>query len=87
MVAVNDVYVSVAEYKDRVGKSATGDDEEILAQLTAVSRYLDKRLRRFFTKDVAVVTRIFDGNGELRLWLPDIATSTDLVVKVDLDGD
>lgn len=87
MAAVTDAYATAAEYRARVGKTGTGDDTLLDLQLGAVSRFLDKRLRRFFTKDAAAVTRVFDGNGEVRLWLPDIASSTGLVVKVDLDGD
>jgi hypothetical protein len=85
--AVTDPYATEVEYKARVDKTGTGDDALLLVQLTSVSRWLDKELRRFFTKDAAAITRVFDGNGELRLWLPDIATSTGLVVKADLDGD
>jgi hypothetical protein len=88
MDVIADAYVDVAEYKDRVGKTITGQDGELLAQLTAVSRFLDARLGRFFGQDAAVVTRVYDGNGGTRLWLPDdISTSTGLIVKADLDGD
>jgi hypothetical protein len=85
--AVTDPYAVAADYRARVDKTGTSDDTLILAQLTSVSRWLDKELRRFFTKDAAAITRVFDGNGEMRLWLPDIATSTGLVVKADLDAD
>jgi hypothetical protein len=88
VAAIGDPYATAAEYRDRVGKTDTGADATILAQLTAVSRYLDRRLHRFFTQDAAVVVRTFDGNGDTMLWLPaDIATVTDLVVKVDLNED
>jgi len=88
MVAVTDPYATAAEYRDRVDKTDTGDDATILAQLTTVSRFLDLRLRRFFTQDAAAAVRTFDGNGEALLWLPaDIATTTGLVVKVDLNED
>lgn len=87
-MAVTDAYATAAEYRGNVNKTATDDDVEILRQLTTVSRFLDLRLRRFFTKDAAVVTRTYDGNGETKLWLPDdIASSTGLVVTVDTDGD
>jgi len=86
--SISDPYATAAEYRDRVDKTDTGDDATILAQLTTVSRFLDLRLRRFFTQDAAVVVRTFDGNGEALLWLPaDIATVTGLVVKVDLNED
>lgn len=87
-MGIADAYATLAEYKGRVGKSGVEDDAEITAQLLTVSRFLDLRLGRFFTQDAAVVTRLYDGNGETRLWLPDdIATSTGLVVTVDTDGD
>jgi len=87
-VAVTDAYATAAEYRGRTTKSDAGDDATILAQLKAVSRFLDSRLRRFFTQDAAVVARLFDGNGCSRLWLPaDLATATGLIVKVDMDGD
>ena len=87
-MAIDSPYASLAEYKARVEKTGTADDTEITAQLLTVTNFLTLRLGRFFTKDAAVVTRVYDGNGETRLWLPDdIATSTGLVVTVDLDGD
>jgi hypothetical protein len=86
--AIGDPYATAAEFRDRVGKSDTTVDATILVQLTAVSRYLDRRLHRFFTQDAAVVTRTFDGNGDTVLWLPvDIASTTSMVVKVDLNED
>ena len=88
VAAVTDPYATALEYRARTGGSGTGDDATILLQTTAVSRYLDARLRRFFTQDAAAVTRIFDGNGQEKLWLPaDIASITGLIVTVDLDGD
>src|SRR3990167_5079751 len=87
-MAVTDAYATAAEYRERTTKSDASDDDTILAQLKAVSRWLDRRLRRFFTQDAAVVARIYNGNGEQILWLPDdIATATGLIVKVDLNGD
>lgn len=86
--SVIDPYFTAAEYRDRVGKTDAGADATILLQATAVSRYLDRRLHRFFTQDAAVVVRTFDGNGETVLWLPaDIASTTGLIVKVDLNED
>src|SRR3990172_7553843 len=88
MAAVTDAYATPAEYRARTDKSDLGEDTEIDGQLSAVSRFLDKRMRRFFNQDAAVVTRTYDGNGRAKLWLPDdIATATGLVVMADLDGD
>ncbi len=53
-----------------------------------MSRFLELRLRRWFGIDASVVTKVFDGNGQAKLWLPDdLATVTGLIVKVDTDGD
>jgi len=87
MGVITDAYVTVKEYKDRVGKTGTTADDNLLAQLTAVSRFLDARLGRNFGQDSAVAVRVYDGNGLVRLWTDDISTSTGLIVKVDLDGD
>jgi len=87
VAAVTDAYATAEEYRARVDQSdATGDDV-LLSQLSAVTQYLKNRLGRFFTRDAAVVVRTFDGNGQRRLYVPDIATATGLIVKVDLDGD
>ncbi len=81
-------YFTAAEYRNRVGGTVTTDDVTIGEQAVAIARFLDLRTHRFFSKDSEVVTRTFDGNGRRKLWLPaDIATSTGLIVKVDLNGD
>jgi hypothetical protein len=84
---VTDPYVTLPEYKAWVGKTGTGDDTELAAQVVAASRFIDKECDRFFTKDAAAVVRLFDGNGLTRLYIDDLASLTGLVVKVDLDGD
>ncbi len=85
--AVTDAYATAEEYRTRSTQSVSEGDDTLLTQLAAVSRYLDQRLRRFFTRDAAVVVRTLDGDGQRRLYVPDIATATGLIVKVDLDGD
>lgn len=86
-MAVIDAYATAVEYRGRVTKSDTGDDATILAQLTAISRLIDQRCRRFFTQDTILAARVFDGNGKARVWIDDIATATGLIVKADLNGD
>jgi hypothetical protein len=58
-MAVIDAYATVENYRAVISKSDAGEDAEILTDLTAISRYLDKKLSRFFTKDVAAVTRTY----------------------------
>ncbi len=104
-MAVTDNYATLGEYKARVDHGGSGDDATITAQLSMVSRFIERKCERFFNQDAAVVTRVYDGgtsiiqrlddhyviwnpNAKTRLLLPDdIATTTGLVVKVDLDGD
>lgn len=87
-MAVTDAYATAAEYRARVDKASAADDSTILAQLTALSRFIDWKCGRHFTQDAAVTTRLYDGHGQAYLRLEDdIATLTGLVVKVDLDAD
>jgi hypothetical protein len=86
MPAVTDPYATATTYRGIFGKSDTGDDAEILLQLTAVSRYVERKLGRFFTQDAAVVPRIFypmgyfSGNAEAENpWLG-VRSSRDLYV-------
>lgn len=87
-MAVTDRYAEAADYRNRVGKQSTDDDDVINDQLTAISRYLDQRLGRFFTKDAEPVARYYSGSGGTILELDDdIAVAFGLVVKVDEDED
>jgi hypothetical protein len=86
-MGVTDAYATVDEYKARVGKTTSGDDTVLAAQLLTVSRQIDKECERFFGQDAAAVDRLYDGNGLTRLYVDDIASLTELAVKVDLDGD
>lgn len=86
-MAVTDAYALAADYRARIDKADIADDTVIDAQLTAVSRIIDQRCRRFFTQDAVPVARLFDGNGKARVYVADIATTTGLVVKVDQNAD
>lgn len=86
-MAVTDAYATAEEYRARVTKADPADDADVLEQLTAVSRLIDARCRRHFTKDATVQARLYDGTGSQKLYVNDIATATGLVVKCDLNGD
>jgi len=87
-MALDSAYFTPEEYRARTTKSDAGDDDTILAQGKAVARYLEQRLGRHFNQDAAPVTHLWRGSGRAHFWLPsEIATTTGLVVKVDLDGD
>lgn len=85
--AVTDAYATASEYRDRVEKSDEGDDTTIDAQLLAVSRLFDRQCRRFFTKDASALARTYEGNGRTRIRIDDVADTSGVVVKVDLDAD
>jgi len=56
---VTDSYADAATYRAVIDKSDTGEDAEILLDLTAVSRFMEKSLGRHFTRDAAGVARDF----------------------------
>ncbi|HSW94542.1 MAG TPA: hypothetical protein VLI88_00110, partial [Patescibacteria group bacterium] len=66
MAAITDPYATPQQYRAVVSKSDDGDDGEIAADLLAVSRYLDRCLGTFFTKDAVAVARVFTIPGSLR---------------------
>lgn len=59
MPAVTDAYASALEYRSKVQKSDAGDDADVEMDLKAVSRWLDRKLNRFFTQDSEDVARVF----------------------------
>lgn len=86
-MAVTDSYATAAEYRPAVNKDDTGEDAEVLVDLTAVSRYIEKKLDRFFNKDVSDVARNYYGNGTRYLHTDDISASpTSVVVDENRDG-
>lgn len=58
-MAVTDAYSDASTYRAVTDKTDTAEDAEILTDLTAVSRYLEQRLGRFFNKDASDVARDF----------------------------
>lgn len=58
-MAVTDALATAAQYRAVVGKTDVGADADVLTDLTAVSRMLERELGRFFTKDAAPVTRTY----------------------------
>lgn len=60
---ITDAYADNVRYKAIVGKTSGDNDTEIDAQLLAVTRYLDRKLGRFFNRDDAVVARVYYPEG------------------------
>lgn len=60
-MAVTDPYCTALEYRSGISPQKTddSDDAEILIDLTAITRYLETELGRFFTKDAAAIARSY----------------------------
>jgi hypothetical protein len=86
-MAIGDAYETAANYRTAIGKTDTGSDTQILTDLTAISRYLEDKLERFFNKDAADVTRIYEvpaSQAELRI---DDLSAAPTSITIDEDGD
>lgn len=63
-MGVTDAYADFTRYKAVFpDKTSDSDNSEIDKQCTAVSRYLERKLGRFFTQDNAVTSRIYYPRG------------------------
>ena len=88
-MAVTDAYALASAYRKLISKTDSADDAEIDTDLKAVSRYLDRMLGRFFTKDAAAAARIFvrEPQADPRvLWVDDLAV-VPTSIKIDENGD
>jgi hypothetical protein len=86
-MAVTDAYATAAQYRAVTGKTDTGQDADILVDLKAISRYLDGKLGRFFTKDASALARVYTASESTSaLWVDDMSAAP-TSVKMDDDGD
>ena len=73
-----------------LSKSDTAEDAEILTDLTAVSRYMERKLGRFFTTDASNVTRVYQNtrytNQPKALFVDDLVSINTLKVDENDDG-
>jgi len=97
-MTVTAAYATAEQYKNTIGitdidvgtdngdgeeTSDTKRDKEILDDLTAISRYIDGRLGRFFSKDEEPVSRIYVPEENIpTLWVDDMAAYP-VIVKLD----
>jgi hypothetical protein len=85
-MALSDPYATAAEYRAVVNRSDVSADAQILTDLTAVSRYLEKKLGRFFNKDTGDVTRTYlIPAASDRLWIDDLSAAP-TSITIDLNG-
>ncbi len=93
MAAITDPLDTVANYKEWVHKTDSGDDNEIKTGLVMATQWWSAQAGQFFGVDAAVVPRLFKARYSDKLYLdyegncPGIATLTGLEVKVDTDND
>lgn len=86
-MAINAAYATAANYRSVVGKTDTGQDAEILTDLTAISRYLEGKLGRFFNKDASDVARIYLPVRSTATLRVDDLSAAPTTVKIDMDQD
>lgn len=78
-MAWNAVYGTIAEYRARVDKSSSADDNDILEQLEAVSDLVNRECHRQFNQTPPATVRTFDACS-------DIAVAVDDLVSLDASG-
>lgn len=84
-MAIDSAYATAAQYRDVVGKSVTGDDTEILRQLTAMTRVIERECGRTFNKDAAATTRVYTPTDRDCIEIDDLVSVTS--IKVDVGND
>src|SRR5262245_9113373 len=85
-MAVTDAYETAANYRAAIDKVDTGEDAEVLVDLTAVTRFIEKEVGRFFTKDASAVDRYYYGQGYTELYVDDLVSVTSIKIDTDRDG-
>ncbi len=87
-MSISAAYATAAEYRAVIGKTDPAEDSEIQVDLTAISRYLDARLGRFFSKDASPVSRIYiPSTATNELWTDDMAAApTEVAIDANRDG-
>ncbi|MBT9176897.1 MAG: hypothetical protein DDT20_01222 [Firmicutes bacterium] len=87
-MSISAAYATAAAYRAAIGKTDPADDAEILIDLTAVSRHLDAKLGRFFTRDAAPVNRVYIPAGAgPELWTDDLsAAPTGVAIDTTRNG-
>jgi len=86
-MAIDSAYETAANYRTAIGKTDTGDDAAILIDLTAISRYLEGRLGRFFNADAADVIRIYLPPVNANTLRVDDLSAAPTTIKLDTSGD
>jgi len=78
-------YLTVDQLKAVLGISKPQFDDALQLAISAASRQIDEHCNDQFWKDDAPTARIFQVSNARRLMLPSFATTSGLVVAVDMD--
>lgn len=81
-------YATPEDYRRAFDRTGTEKDEDIARDLTAISRYLDGKLRRTFAADTEPVSRIYVPTDHVSgIWIDDLAAPpVSVKVGTKLDG-
>lgn len=80
-------YISAADLKSYIGLTGSGQDTNISNSITAASRQIDRICNRRFWQDSSVQVKTFTPVSNIFLEVPDISTTTGLIVKLDTTDD
>jgi hypothetical protein len=80
-------YISAADLKSYIGLTGSGQDTNISNSITAASRQIDRICNRRFWQDSSVQVKTFTPISNIYLEVPDISTTTGLIVKLDTTDD
>ena len=86
-MAIVNGYATIAQLREELGIADNSDQTKLETAIAAASRQIDGYCGRRFWQDATVITREFIANDSRNLEVPDISTTTGLVVKTDTAGD
>src|SRR5690606_38402049 len=86
-MALTHPYLTLQELQDLARDQLTAYDTEYQRAIAAASRQIDDYCGRHFWKEETPSERLFRPDEVDLLWTGDFATTDDLVVKTDEDGD
>lgn len=82
-----DQYIDKNEFKARLGLSGTAQDDNIDRAIDASSRLIDSYCQRRFFQDSVVTIKYFNPISTVFLDVPDLSTTTGLIVQLDTTDD
>jgi len=84
---MNDQYCTVAELKAMIGLTSSSQDTNISNAIDGASRQIDQLCGRNFYITDSATDKYFNPQNNYYLDVPDIANTTNLVIKLDTNDD